>query len=131
MSFPTDPIPDATPEPDPVATKRRAKAARRAADALLREHPDAMIFAQASDGLIVPVPQSLGMESFPVLATDWRAGSDICVEEDRMTIVNDWMQLKREGVAAARARMRNNPSPWWVVRMLDLRNTHGVVLTVL
>jgi diguanylate cyclase (GGDEF)-like protein/PAS domain S-box-containing protein len=131
MSTPTDPIPDATPEPDPLETKRRAKAARRAADALLREHPDAMIFAQASDGLIVPVPQSLGMESFPVLATDWRAGSDICVAEDRMTIVNAWMQLKREGVAEARARMRNNPSQWWVVRMLDLRNTHGVVLTVL
>jgi diguanylate cyclase (GGDEF)-like protein/PAS domain S-box-containing protein len=131
MSTPIDPIPDVTPESDPAETKRRAKAARRAADALLREHPDAMIFAQASDGLIVPVPHSLGMESFPVLATDWRAGSDICVAEDRMTIVNAWMQLKREGVAEARARMRNNPSQWWVVRMLDLRNTHGVVLTVL
>jgi diguanylate cyclase (GGDEF)-like protein/PAS domain S-box-containing protein len=133
MSTPTDPIPEpaSMPAPHSAETDRRAKAARRAADALLREHPDAMIFAQAADGLIVPVPESLGMESFPVLATDWRAGSDICVAEDRMTIVNAWMQLKREGVAEARARMRTNPSQWWIVRMLDLRNTHGVVLTVL
>jgi diguanylate cyclase (GGDEF)-like protein/PAS domain S-box-containing protein len=133
MSTPADPIPepDPAPAPDSAETDRRAKAARRAADALLREHPDAMIFAQAADGLIVPVPESLGMQSFPVLATDWRAGSDICVAEDRMPIVNAWMQLKREGVAEARARMRSNPTQWWVVRMLDLRNTHGVVLTVL
>ncbi len=125
----TDPIP--TPATDSPETERRAKSARRAADALLREHPDAMIFSQSPDGLIVPVPKTLGMESFPVLATDWRAGSDLCVSEDRMTIVNAWMQLKREGVAEARARMRTNPAQWWVVRMLDLRNTHGVVLTVL
>ena len=83
-----------------------------------------MIFAQASDGMIVPVPESLGMQNFPVLATDWRAGSDICVAEDRMPIVNAWMQLKREGVAEARARMRSNPAQWWVVRMLDLLPTH-------
>jgi diguanylate cyclase (GGDEF)-like protein/PAS domain S-box-containing protein len=133
MSTLADPIPEPDPAPaaDSAETDRRAKAARRAADALLHEHPDAMIFAQAADGLIVPVPESLGMESFPVLATDWRAGSEICVAEDRMTIVNAWMQLKREGVAEARARMRSNPAQWWVVRMLDLRNTHGVVLTVL
>jgi diguanylate cyclase (GGDEF)-like protein/PAS domain S-box-containing protein len=127
----TDPAAEQELDPHAAESDRRAKAARRAAEALLREHPDATIFAQAPDGLIVPVPASLGMESFPVLATDWRAGSDLCVSEDRMTIVNAWMQLKREGVAEARARMRTNPSQWWVVRMLDLRNTHGVVLTVL
>jgi diguanylate cyclase (GGDEF)-like protein/PAS domain S-box-containing protein len=123
--------PTSTPQPDAAETERRAKSARRAATALLREHPDAMVFTQAPDGLIVPVPASLGMESFPVLATDWRAGNDLCVAEDRMTIVNAWMELKREGVAEARARMRTNPAQWWVVRMFDLRNTQGVVLTVL
>lgn len=124
----TEPIP----KQDPTSTEqeRRAKAARRAAEVLLRDHADAMIFAQAPDGLVVPVPKSLGLESFPVLATDWRTGGDLCVAEDRMTIVNAWMELKREGVAEARARMRSNPTQWWVVRMLDLRNTHGVVLSV-
>src|ERR1700677_798143 len=120
-----------TSAPDAAETERRAKSARRAATALLRKHPDAMIFTQAADGLVVPVPESLGMESFPVLATDWRTGNDLCVTEDRMTIVNAWMELKRDGIAEARARMRSDPAQWWVVQMLDLRNTHGVVLTVL
>jgi diguanylate cyclase (GGDEF)-like protein/PAS domain S-box-containing protein len=123
--------PTSTPAPDAAETERRAQSARRAATALLREHVDAMIFTQAPDGRVVPVPASLGMEGFPVLTTDWRAGNDLCVAEDRMTIVNAWMELKREGVAEARARMRADPMQWWVVRMLDLRNTHGVVLTVL
>jgi diguanylate cyclase (GGDEF)-like protein/PAS domain S-box-containing protein len=130
MSTPAD-ITEPAAGADAAETERRAKSARRAATALLREHPDAMIFAQSTDGLVVPVPESLGMESFAVLATDWRTGSDLCVAEDRMTIVNAWIRLKREGVAEARARMRPNPAQWWVVRMLDLRNTHGVVLSVL
>jgi diguanylate cyclase (GGDEF)-like protein/PAS domain S-box-containing protein len=129
MSTQPEPAPESA--PDSAETARRAKAARRAATALLHEHADAMIFAQSTDGLVIPVPESLGMESFKVLATDWRAGSDLCVAEDRMTVVNAWMQLKREGVAEARARMRTDPAQWWVVRMLDLRNTHGVVLTIL
>ncbi|HTA34913.1 MAG TPA: diguanylate cyclase [Solirubrobacteraceae bacterium] len=129
MSTQTELAPESA--PDSAETARRAKSARRAATALLREHADAMIFAQSTDGLVIPVPESLGMENFKVLATDWRTGSDLCVAEDRMTIVNAWMQLKREGVAEARARMRTDPAQWWVVRMLDLRNTHGVVLTIL
>ena len=129
--MPTQTAPAPEPAPDAAETERRAKSARRAATALLREHPDAMIFTQSTDGLVVPVPTSLGMEGFTVLATDWRTGGDLCVAEDRMTIVNAWIQLKREGVAEARARMRKDPAQWWVVRMLDLRTTHGVVLTIL
>lgn len=117
--------------PEPVsAEQERSAQARRAADALLREHPDAMVLAQTADGGVVPVPESLGLERYPVLVTDERTGSDLCVAEDRMTIVNAWITLKREGVAEATARMRSDPAQWWVVRMLDLRNTHGVVLSV-
>jgi len=116
---------------DSADTERRARSARRAATALLREHEDAMILTQDPDGLVVPVPASLGVEGFPVLASDWREGNDLCVAEDRMTLVNAWMELKREGVAEARARMRSDPAVWWLIRMFDLRNTHGVVLSVL
>ncbi len=108
----------------------RAAASRRAADALLREHPDAMVFAQTSEGHIVPIPPSLGLDAYPVLASDGRTGVDLCVAEDRMTVVNAWMRLKREAVAEARARLRTDPEQWRTVRMLDLRRTHGVVLSV-
>ena len=37
------------------------------AEALLREHPDALVCALAGNGLIVPVPQSVGL---------WGQGAD-------------------------------------------------------
>ncbi len=109
--------------------KRRAVASRRAADALLREHPDAMVFAQSSEGHIVPVPKTLGFEDYPVLAGEGRTGLDLCVAEDRMTVVKAWVHVKSEAVAEARARLRSDPNIWRTVRMLDLRNTHGVILS--
>jgi diguanylate cyclase (GGDEF)-like protein/PAS domain S-box-containing protein len=119
-----------THEPTAAETEQRAKASRRAADALLREHPDAMVFAQTSEGHIVPVPDSLGLEGYPVLADEGRTGVDLCVSEDRMTVVNAWVRLKTEAVAEARARLRSDPGQWRTVRMLDLRKTHGVVLSI-
>ncbi len=120
----------ASPATAKPADRERANA-RRATEVLLREHPDAMVFAQTGDGSIVALPESLGLEGSPVLATDGaRTALDLCVAEDRMTMVNAWMQLKREAVAEAKARLRNDPAQWWVVRMLDLRQTHGVILTV-
>lgn len=121
---------DATRRAAAKETERRDKASRRAADALLRAHPGAMVFAQTTEGHIVPVPASLGLEGYAVLADEGRTGVDLCVTEDRMTVVNAWIRLKREGVAEARARLRTDPAQWRTVRMLDLRNTHGIVLSV-
>ncbi len=118
------------PSAEAAESERRASASRRAADALLRAHPDAMVFAQTTEGHIVAVPASLGLEGYPVLAVDGRTGVDLCVAEDRMTVVNAWIRLKREAVAEAKARLRTDPGQWRTVRMLDLRNTHGVVLSV-
>ncbi len=109
---------------------RYAQASRRAADALLHEHPDLMVFAQTTEGQIVPMPDSLGMEDYPVLATEGRTGVDLCVAEDRMTLVNAWIRLKQEAVSEAKARLRSDPGQWRTVRMFDVRNTHGVVLCV-
>jgi diguanylate cyclase (GGDEF)-like protein/PAS domain S-box-containing protein len=112
------------------AERERTKA-RRAAEVILREHPGALVFAQTGDGSIVELPASLGLDGWPVLATDGaRTALDLCVAEDRMTMVNAWIQLKQDAVAEATARLRTDPEQWWVVRMLDLRHTHGVILTI-
>ncbi len=105
--------------------------ARLAAEVILRENPGALVFAQTGDGSIVELPDSLGLQDWPVLATDGaRTALDLCVAEDRMMMVNAWIRLKREAVAEATARLRTDPDQWWVVRMLDLRQTHGVILTI-
>jgi diguanylate cyclase (GGDEF)-like protein/PAS domain S-box-containing protein len=126
----TTPQAGSTPAPGSAPDERRARASRRAADALLREHPDAVVFAQSSEGHIVPLPASLGLDGYPVLASNGRTGVDLCVAEDRMTVVNAWLRLKKEAVAEARARLRSDPEQWRTVRMLDLCNTHGVVLSI-
>src|SRR5207302_8391206 len=55
----------------------------RGADALLRQHPDALVAALASNGLIVPVPQTVGMWGQTLI--EGRAVFDNVVAEDRNT----------------------------------------------
>jgi diguanylate cyclase (GGDEF)-like protein/PAS domain S-box-containing protein len=114
----------------PAEGEQLGGSARRAAEALLREHPDAMVYAQTADGRIVPPPASIGVDGYPVLVTEGRTGMDLCVAEERITMVNAWMHVKREGVAEAVGHLRSDPHRLMVLRMLDLRNTHGVVLSV-
>ncbi len=103
---------------------------RRAAEALMREHPDAIVYTQTADGLVVPPPASIGLEGCAVLETEGRNPMDLCVAEDRMGFVQAWLQVKREAVAEARGRLRSDPEQWMVVRMLDLRPTHGVIVNI-
>jgi diguanylate cyclase (GGDEF)-like protein/PAS domain S-box-containing protein len=122
------PLPGSSP---PAAeAEQRARTGRRATEALLREHPDAVVFAQSSDGLIVPPPASMELAGHPVLTSEGRSGMDLCVAEDRMAMVKGWMRVKEEAVAQVGARLCSNPEQWMVVRMLDLRKAHGVIVNV-
>jgi PAS domain S-box-containing protein len=107
-----------------------ARNRRRAAEAVLREHPDAVLFAQTPDGLLVPPPATIGIEGYPVHATTGRAGVDLFVADDRMALVRAWMSVKADGVADAKGRLRSDPGRWMALRLLDLRFLHGVVLTI-
>ena len=66
-----------------------------AADALLREHPDALVCGLANDGLIVPVPQSVGL--WGQAAIEGRAVIDVVLAEDRMTVIDAWVGPRRRG----------------------------------
>ncbi len=129
-----EPIPEReeTPEGEPTPAELAARAAtgRRAVQALLREHPDAVIYAQAPDAQVVPPPASLGLEGVPVHATEGRTGMDFCVGEDRMAVVNAWIRVRTQTVVEVRARMCTNPEQWMLVQLLDMRKTHGVILNV-
>jgi diguanylate cyclase (GGDEF)-like protein/PAS domain S-box-containing protein len=109
----------------------RATPSARAAAALLREHPDAVLYAQRADAAVVPIPQELGIEGYPVLATEGRSGMDFFVAEDRMAMVNAWIRVRTEAVAEVRARLCSAPGQWMTVRLLDMRHTRGVVLNMM
>jgi diguanylate cyclase (GGDEF)-like protein/PAS domain S-box-containing protein len=101
----------------------------KGAEALLREHPDAMVCALASNGLIVPVPQSVGLWGQGLI--EGRALIDNVVAADRTTVVRLWLQAQQEGAAATKVRLLSRPSTWATLHFLDLREVHGVFMGVI
>ncbi|MHB8490637.1 MAG: EAL domain-containing protein [Solirubrobacteraceae bacterium] len=98
----------------------------RGAEALLREHPNALVCGLASDGQIVPVPQSVGL--WGQGAIEGRAVTDVVVAEDHMTVVKAWRRVMRDGTAEDKVRLLSKPSHWVTIYFLDLRAIHGVLL---
>jgi diguanylate cyclase (GGDEF)-like protein/PAS domain S-box-containing protein len=101
----------------------------KGAEALLREHPDAMVCALASNGLIVPVPQSVGLWGQGLI--EGRALIDNVVADDRTTVVRLWLQANQEGAAATKVRLLSRPNNWATLHFIDLRELHGVFMGVI
>jgi diguanylate cyclase (GGDEF)-like protein/PAS domain S-box-containing protein len=106
-----------------------AQTVEMAAEALLREHPDALVAGLASNGLIVPVPQTVGL--WGQGAIEGRAVFDHIVADDRSTVARMWVDLQSENAVAAKVRMLRRPSSWATLHFLDLTDVHGVVLAIL
>ncbi len=99
------------------------------AEALLREHPDALVCGLAGNGLIVPVPQSVGLWGQGLI--EGRALVDNVVAADRATVVRVWLRAQEEGAASDRVRLLREPSTWTTLHFIDLREVHGVLLGVI
>jgi diguanylate cyclase (GGDEF)-like protein/PAS domain S-box-containing protein len=116
--------------PDPRADiDEAAQTVEMAAEALLREHPDALVAGLASNGLIVPVPQTVGL--WGQGAIEGRAVFDHIVADDRATVARMWVDLQRENAVAAKVRMLRRPTSWATLHFLDVTDVHGVVLAIL
>jgi diguanylate cyclase (GGDEF)-like protein/PAS domain S-box-containing protein len=100
-----------------------------AAEALLREHPDALVCGLASNGLIVPVPQSIGLWGQGLI--EGRALIDGVVAADRAKVVRLWTRVREEGAATDKVRLLRKPSTWTTLHFHDLREVHGVLLGVI
>jgi diguanylate cyclase (GGDEF)-like protein/PAS domain S-box-containing protein len=98
------------------------------ADALLREHPDALVCGLAGNGLIVPVPQSVGLWGQGLI--EGRALIDNVVAADRSAVVRLWLRVQEEGAASDKVRLLRKPSTWATLHFIDLREIHGVLLGV-
>jgi diguanylate cyclase (GGDEF)-like protein/PAS domain S-box-containing protein len=113
----------------PGAVGQDAQNVAKAAEALLREHPDALVAGLASNGLIVPVPHTVGL--WGQGAIEGRAVFDGVVAGDRKTVAERWVRVQREGAVAGKVRMLNRPSTWVTLHFLDTLDVHGVLLCVI
>ncbi|MGD0452595.1 MAG: diguanylate cyclase [Solirubrobacteraceae bacterium] len=112
-----------------ASTARDGQSVALGAEALLREHPDALVCGLAGNGLIVPVPQSIGLWGQDLI--EGRALVDKVVSADRATVVRLWLRAQEEGAAADKVRLLRKPSTWTTLHFLDLREMHGVLLGVI
>ncbi len=101
----------------------------KGAEALLREHPGAQVCALASNGLIVPVPQTVGLWGQGLI--QGRALIDNVVAGDRTAVVRLWLAAQQEGAAQTKVRMLATPAKWSTLHFIDLREVHGVFLGVI
>jgi diguanylate cyclase (GGDEF)-like protein/PAS domain S-box-containing protein len=101
----------------------------KGAEALLREHPGAQVCALAANGLIVPVPQTVGLWGQGLI--EGRALIDNVVAGDRTAVVRLWLEAQQEGAAATKVRMLASPTRWSTLHFIDLREVHGVFLGVI
>jgi diguanylate cyclase (GGDEF)-like protein/PAS domain S-box-containing protein len=112
-----------------AATREQAETVARAAEALLREHPDALVCGLSGNGLIVPVPQSVGL--WGQAAIEGRAVIDGVVAEDRKKVVELWLRAQEDGAAAGPVRMLDRPTTWVTLNFLDVREIHDALLCVI
>ncbi len=100
-----------------------------AADALLREHSDALVCGLSSNGLIVPVPNTVGL--WGQAAIEGRAVIDGVVAEDRATVISLWQLAQHEGASAGNVRMLSKPASWVTLHFLDVREIHGTLMCII
>ncbi|HEX3433740.1 MAG TPA: diguanylate cyclase [Solirubrobacteraceae bacterium] len=112
----------------PSQTTQRDHTVEHAAEALLREHPDALVCALSTNGLIVPLPGSVPL--WGQAAIEGRAVIDGVVAEDRATVVSLWQRVEHEHAVNAEVRLLNRPSRWATLHFIDLTGIHGVRLCV-
>jgi len=120
--------PDSVLEPgEPAALTPEAIAL--AAEALLREHPDALVAGLSANGLIVPIPG--GVALWGQAAIEGRAVIDNVVAADRNTVVELWQRAQKEGLGVGKVRMLSKPSRWMTLHFLDVRDVHGILICVI
>jgi diguanylate cyclase (GGDEF)-like protein/PAS domain S-box-containing protein len=113
----------------PSTVGQHERAVELAAEALLREHPDALVCGLASDGLIVGIPKSVPL--WGQAAIEGRAAFDVIVAADRKAMVDIWLRAKRTGAGEGKVRMLKRPSRWMTLHFIDLLETDNIMLCIL
>jgi diguanylate cyclase (GGDEF)-like protein/PAS domain S-box-containing protein len=96
---------------------------------LLVRHPEAPVIAAGADGVLVPMPASVPLQHNPVLEA--RTGMDLVSPSDRGLMLATWDKVLTGGAARCVLHLASNPDATITCSWFDVRETHGVIVTVL
>ncbi len=100
---------------------------------ILRRLPRAVFAAIAGDGVLVPVPDSLGLPAERVIEapSDRATMLDVVLPGDRLLVIDAWDKTLATGRGVATVRIRQDPEQPMSLSFVDLRAEHGVLLGTL
>jgi diguanylate cyclase (GGDEF)-like protein/PAS domain S-box-containing protein len=99
-----------------------------AIERLVGRYPQAPIVALKADGVVTEMPPSIELRDNPVLQA--RSGLDLVIQEDRVRVLKSWDRLLSGGAARWLAHLASKPEETMAVFGVDLRERHGVVVTL-
>jgi diguanylate cyclase (GGDEF)-like protein/PAS domain S-box-containing protein len=94
--------------------------------ALLAIHPDAPVGAHTAAGVMVPMPDSISLKENPV--QEARSGLDLIVFDER--VLQGWERALSRGAAQYGVTPVGYPDAEGIVYAIDLRERHGVIVTI-
>ena len=93
---------------------------------LLAMYPEAPVAAHRADGIMVAMPDTVPLRRNPVLKA--RSGLDLIMHDD--CVLKGWERVLAEGAARYPVHPAGQPDITGMVYGLDLRETHGMILTL-
>ena len=95
--------------------------------------PDAVLAAIATDGVLLPMPASVGIppERAMPLPADRATFLEAVVPADAMTVITAWERARTHGVGLATVHGRREPEVPLSLTFVDVREAHGVFIGAL
>lgn len=95
--------------------------------------PDAVLAAIATDGVLVPMPASVGVppERVMPLPPDRATFLEAVLPADAMTVITAWERARTHGVGLATVHGRREPEVPLSLTFVDVREAHGVFIGAL
>ncbi len=92
----------------------------------LAEHPDALVGAVTPVGTPTEIPEGLALG--PDHQTDTRSLLDLVVPEDSKAVADAFISAISRGIGVTQVHMASDPTRPMLLRYVDLRETHGVLI---
>ena len=107
-------------------TRLDPETVERILDALLRAYPEAPVTPIGEGGVVVPLPDSIPLRDNPVLEA--RSGMDMVAYD--AAVLAAWDRARAVGIARCTYRPLGDPEVTRSLFLIDMREAHGVVLTL-